>query len=101
MEKLKDKQGLAIKDVEVITNESKARIIEKFKEIKKNAYQFVKDNNCKLGIFFVTTGFMVRENEGLIKHSTDLLTKQGAPLEDKSVAHHYLITTEGEVINFN
>ena len=44
---------------------------------------------------------MVRENEGLIKHSTDLLIKQGAPLEDKSVAHHYLITTEGEVINFN
>ena len=49
----------------------------------------------------MTVGFMIRENEGQIKHSTDLLTKLGAPLEDKKVAHHYLITTEGEAINLN
>ena len=41
-------------------------------------------------------GFLVREDK-----NEELLISLEAPLEDKSVAHHYLVTTEGEALNVN
>ena len=41
-------------------------------------------------------GFLVTE-----KSNKELLISLEAPLEDKSVAHHYLVTTEGEALNVN
>ena len=96
VEMLQDKHGLGIDEVEIITDQSKAEIIKKFRDIKEKAEESIKESKCRLGIFFICIGFMIWEED----HS-DLLTELEAPLEDKSLAHHYPLTTEGEAVNMN
>ena len=87
-QQLQDKKGLAIDEVEIITDKSKAEIMSKVLSIKDNAEKLVKDSNCKLGLVFCTIGFMIWETD-----HKDLLTKIEAPLQDKTLAHHYVLTT--------
>ena len=74
-QQLQDKDSLAIDEVEIITDKSKADIIIKFLDIKDKTEKLVKVGNCKLGLFFISIGFMIWETD-----HKDLLTEIDAPL---------------------
>ena len=94
-QQLEDKDALGIVEVEVFTDLSKNETLEIFSGIKEDSVKFTEENNCRLGLFFVSIGFQCD-----VDQNSELLSSLDAPLSDTTMAHHYAITTEGKMINY-
>ena len=105
-QKLQDKDALGIEKVEVLIDQSKVETIETIKRIKEESVRFAEKNDCNIGHVFVSVGFRLI-NEGPKDPFGDeyglnhkhLLTELEAPLSETTMAHHYNITTKGELLN--
>ena len=90
-----DPEGLAIPDVQLIIDRTKAEIIEYFKTINQKLEQIIQEEGCRVGVFILSIGHRITE---LGDHKT-LLTSLDAPLSDKNTVHDYQITCEGEAVS--
>ena len=72
---------------------SKADIIQKFQEIQKIADTYQSDDVDGLGIFVISIGFMVDDED-----HQNLLKALEVPVDDKE-SNFYSVTCEGSAIN--
>ena len=56
-----DPEGLAISDVQLIIDSTKAEVIDYFKAINKKLEQIIRDEGCRAGVFVLTIGFRISD----------------------------------------
>ena len=84
--------GTVTKDVKVCVNYSKAQIIAEFQATKTLAKDLKETKGIDLGVFVINVGFEINESK---------LKSLGAPLSVEGIAHHYMVTVEGEPVCLN
>ena len=85
-----DPEGLAIPDVQLIIDSTKAEVIDYFKTINQKLEQIILDEGCRIGIFILTIGYRI---------NNDLLRSLKAPRSDENTLHDYQLTCEGEAVS--
>ena len=73
---------------------SKAETIEAVMRIKEESIREAEEKRCKIAHIFVLIGFRL---DG--EYHKSVLTEREAPLSETTMAHHYSVTTTGELIN--
>ena len=74
-----DPEALAIPDVQLIVDSTKAEVINYFKTIEQKAEKITREEGCRVGIFIFSIGFQWSETfQGI--HKSFSLTCQGEPV---------------------
>ena len=94
-----DPEGLAIPDVHLIIDSTKAEVMDFFKTVNQTVEQITREQGCRVGVFILSIGFRIYELiDRYKKNHKDLLTSLDAPLSDKNTLHDYQLTCEGEAV---
>ena len=78
-ERLQDKEALAIDEVEVYNDLSKAETIQTIQRIKESSIEIAKARECNVGHVFVTVGFHISDSAD---RNRALITELDGPLSD-------------------
>ena len=94
-----DSEALAIPEVELIIDSTKAEIVDCFKTINKKVESITREEGCRVGIFILCIGWRITELSLIADfNDKDVLSSLGAPLNNKNSMHDYQLTCQGEPV---